>query len=74
MWHHNPKNPIQVNKPARPNPSMPSTDSSIKIGSPSIRVPLGDNKPQKMMSSTAMPKDKKRILKNLPTRIKSNLK
>jgi hypothetical protein len=73
MWHHNPKNPLAVNKPARPNPSMPSTDPSLKIGSPSIRVPLGDSTPKQMMSSPAMPKDKKRIMKNLPKRIKTNL-
>jgi len=54
MWHHNPKNPLQVNKPKAPakpaalNASAKepksSSLSSLKFASPEIRVGLNSAK------------------------------
>jgi hypothetical protein len=58
-------------KPAPVNPSKPMTSSSLKIGSPEIRVPLasGPKTSNMNVSEPKMPKDKKRLMK-LPKRLK----
>jgi len=78
MWHHNPKNPLQVNKPKAPakpaalNASAEepksSSLSSLKFATPEIRVGLNSAKSSMPDSvkvpkvSTKMPKDKNVII------------
>ena len=74
MWHHNPKNPLAVNKPKAPakpaalNASAEeepkSSSSSLKFSTPEIRVGLNSAK-------SSMPKDKNVIIpkvKKMPKR------
>jgi hypothetical protein len=82
MWHHNPKNPLQVNKPKAPakpaalnasadEPKSSST-SSIKFSTPEIRVGLNSAKSSMpSVNVPKMPKDKNIILpkiKKMPKR------
>jgi hypothetical protein len=65
MWHHNPKNPLVVNKPKAPakpaalNASAEeepkSSSSSLKFSTPEIRVGLNSAK-SSMPTSVKVPK------------------
>jgi len=66
MWHHNPKNPLQVNKPKAPakpaalnasadEPKASSSSSSLKFATPEIRVGLNSAK-SSMPTSVKVPK------------------
>ena len=81
MWHHNPKNPMEVNapQPAKPVPAekMNATaeanksKSTLKMPSAEIRIGLssiGKPKAPKIESADSIVKMKK--MKNLPKRIK----
>ena len=75
MFPIKPKKPVMdaqgPSRPAPVNPSKPMSTSSLKVGSPEIRVPIssGPKKSNMNVSSPKMPKDKKRLMK-LPKRLK----
>jgi len=69
MWHHNKKNPM-VSTPAKaPAKQAPynatgqsSSSSSIKMGSPEIRIGLDGASRRSGMGEDKIPKDKKSIM------------
>jgi len=81
MWHHNPKNPLEVNAPMPAKPTPPAklnataeankSNATMKMPSAEIRIGLssiGKPKAPKIESAESITKMKK--MKNLPKRTK----